>query len=327
MRRIACVFAAVLAISLAIPVQGQQRSIPVTPLPPGTEMPKPTRIRVGGNVETVKLVSLVQPVYPPIAIQAHISGTVVLHVVIASDGTIKEATAVSGPDLLLQSAIDAVKQWRYQPTLLNGQPVEVDTTVRVVYELSGDAGQEQTPLVQVQGAAVEKASDGTQPIDPQLKADILIMLDKMHIRENQKAAFQTLYQAIRPTILRTLPDTPNKEKIADAYGEKLEDLMTSPGYTNEMIAIYAKYFSDDDIKAVTAFYDTPAGQHFLAATPQVEGDAARLGMRIAANNLMGIFKELCSEYPELQGKAAFCPANDTEKKGQLNQPTGIHLGD
>ncbi|HEV2617579.1 MAG TPA: energy transducer TonB [Candidatus Acidoferrales bacterium] len=73
--------------------------------------------------------------YPQIATVAHVQGVVVLHVIIGTDGKVREVQYVSGPPLLRKAAMDAVKQWRYKPTLLNGQPVEVDTTVTVVFAL------------------------------------------------------------------------------------------------------------------------------------------------------------------------------------------------
>src|SRR5579864_6571524 len=108
----------------------------------GSNMPPPpkatpARIRVGGNVQAAKMVRQIMPVYPPIAKTAHISGTVVLHAVIAKDGSVEDLQYVSGPPLLMKSAMDAVKQWRYQPTQLNGEPVEVDTTISVVFTLGG----------------------------------------------------------------------------------------------------------------------------------------------------------------------------------------------
>jgi periplasmic protein TonB len=101
--------------------------------------PKPTqsRVRVGGNVQAAKMLRQVTPVYPQIAKTAHVQGTVVLHAIIAKDGTVQELTYISGPALLMRNAMDAVRQWRYQPTLLNGEPVEVDTTISVVFTLSG----------------------------------------------------------------------------------------------------------------------------------------------------------------------------------------------
>jgi len=109
--------------------------IGAAPPPP----PKPTqqRIRVGGNVAAAKLVHQVQPVYPQIAKTAHVQGTVLLHAIIAKDGTIQELQYVSGPPLLMRAAMDAVHEWRYSPTLLNGEPVEVDTTIQVVFTLGG----------------------------------------------------------------------------------------------------------------------------------------------------------------------------------------------
>lgn len=102
--------------------------------PPPKEGPK--RIRLGGQVQQAKLINRVQPIYPPLAKQARIQGNVVLHAIIAKDGTIQELQVLSGHPLLVQAALDAVRQWRYQPTLLNGDPVEVDTTVTVVFTLS-----------------------------------------------------------------------------------------------------------------------------------------------------------------------------------------------
>ncbi|HTU33870.1 MAG TPA: TonB family protein [Candidatus Acidoferrum sp.] len=97
----------------------------------------PERIRVGGNVQQANLIHEVQPIYPEIAKTAHIQGTVLLHAIIAKDGTIKQLQYISGPPLLMRNALSAVQQWRYRPTLLNGEPVEVETTISVVFTLGG----------------------------------------------------------------------------------------------------------------------------------------------------------------------------------------------
>jgi len=96
----------------------------------------PKRINVGGQVQSAKLVNQVRPIYPPLAKQARISGTVRLHAIISKDGSIQQLEMVSGHPLLVQAALDAVRQWRYQPTLLNGEPVEVETFIEVVFTLS-----------------------------------------------------------------------------------------------------------------------------------------------------------------------------------------------
>ena len=83
------------------------------------------------------LVHKVQPVYPPLARQARIYGQVVLQAVISKAGTIENLHLVSGHPMLTQAAMDAVKQWRYRPYILNGEPVEVETQVTVNFTLTG----------------------------------------------------------------------------------------------------------------------------------------------------------------------------------------------
>jgi protein TonB len=100
--------------------------------------PKPAqqRIRQGGQVQAAKLVNKVQPMYPPLARQTRISGTVRLHAIIAKNGSVEQLEVISGHPLLVQAALDAVRQWKYQPTTLNGESVEVDTTIDVIFSLN-----------------------------------------------------------------------------------------------------------------------------------------------------------------------------------------------
>ena len=102
---------------------------------PNASAPKPKRIRVGGAVASANLIHQVAPVYPKDAKKQRITGTVLLHATIGHDGTVENLEYVSGPPELTLSALEAVKQWRYKPTLLNGDPVQVDTTISVVYTL------------------------------------------------------------------------------------------------------------------------------------------------------------------------------------------------
>jgi protein TonB len=103
------------------------------PPPPKASM---KRVTVGGNVQAARLINKVQPLYPPLARQTRISGTVKLHAIIGKDGTVQRLEVQSGHPLLVQAAQDAVRQWRYQPTLLNGEPVEVDTEIDVIFSLA-----------------------------------------------------------------------------------------------------------------------------------------------------------------------------------------------
>jgi periplasmic protein TonB len=97
----------------------------------------PQRVRVSQGVSQGLLIHKVQPAYPPLARQARIQGTVVLQALIGKDGAIQNLHVVSGHPMLTGSALDAVKQWRYKPYYLNGEPVEVETTINVNFTLAG----------------------------------------------------------------------------------------------------------------------------------------------------------------------------------------------
>jgi protein TonB len=87
--------------------------------------------RVSSGVMSGSKISGSNPTYPPIAKAAHVSGAVVLHAVISKTGSVDNLTVISGPEMLRASALDAVRNWKYKPYLLNGEPTEVDTTVTV----------------------------------------------------------------------------------------------------------------------------------------------------------------------------------------------------
>ncbi len=105
--------------------------------PPPPPLNAPTRIKVGEQVQAAKILAQPQPVYPPLAQQASIQGSVILHAIIDKDGRPAALQVISGHPLLVQAALDAVKAWRYQQTQLNGEPVEVDTTITVTFLLGG----------------------------------------------------------------------------------------------------------------------------------------------------------------------------------------------
>jgi protein TonB len=112
---------------------------PPPPPPPPVTVVKPKNtepLRVGGNVIAANLIKKITPAYPPLAKQARIQGTVRFNAVIGKDGAIQNLTLVSGHPLLVPSATEAVKQWIYKPTLLNGEPVDVITQIDVNFTLS-----------------------------------------------------------------------------------------------------------------------------------------------------------------------------------------------
>jgi protein TonB len=97
----------------------------------------PQKVRVSQGVAQGLLIHEVHPTYPPLARQARVQGAVVLQAVISKDGSIQNLKVVSGHPMLVQSALDAVKQWRYKPYFLNGEPVEVETSITVNFTLAG----------------------------------------------------------------------------------------------------------------------------------------------------------------------------------------------
>jgi protein TonB len=97
----------------------------------------PQRVRVSQGVSQGLLIRKVQPAYPPLARSARIQGTVVLQALIGKDGSIQNLRVVSGHPMLTNSALEAVRQWKYKPYYLNGEPVEVETTINVNFTLSG----------------------------------------------------------------------------------------------------------------------------------------------------------------------------------------------
>ena len=110
---------------------------PPPPPPEKKAPPPPQRIRVGGNVQQAKLVRQPRPVYPPLAKQARISGRGAASAPSSARmARFRSSTVISGHPLLVPAALEAVKQWVYQPTLLNGEPVEVVTQIDVNFTLS-----------------------------------------------------------------------------------------------------------------------------------------------------------------------------------------------
>lgn len=91
---------------------------------------------MGGVVLEAKIVSRTIPVYPRLALQTRLEGTVTFTAIIAKDGTIQHLQLLSGHPLFIQAATDAVRQWRYRPTLLNGEPVEVVAPIEVKFILN-----------------------------------------------------------------------------------------------------------------------------------------------------------------------------------------------
>jgi len=104
---------------------------------PAPTLAPPKVVRVSSGVSQGNLIRKITPNYPPLARQARIQGAVTMEATISADGFIENLRVTGGHPMLIPAAVDAVKQWRYRPYLLNGQPVEVQTTIQVNFNLAG----------------------------------------------------------------------------------------------------------------------------------------------------------------------------------------------
>jgi TonB family protein len=289
-------------------------------------------LRVGGNVMQAQISKMVQPVYPNVAKEAHISGTVVLHATVGTDGKIEDLKVISGPPLLLQAAMDAVRQWEYKPVLLNGEPVRVDTTISVVFTLGSDSAEQadqssgaaQPPATPNSSSAQEPQPGSSTPpgaIDPQLKGDLDKLLEVMHYEEKATAGMNGMIPTVRKQLEAAFPPTPNREKILDRFFEELLGLAKTEEFKGAIENVYAKYLTDDDVKAMVEFYKSPAGQHYNDFSTKIILESEKVGETMGQTHALDILKDLCKEYPELQGEAKFCPAS-TKKESSLLKPLG-----
>ncbi len=124
------------AIQFGPPAIGAESKNAAQSVSSARSAPKPSAIRVGTGVQSAKLLAQPKPAYPPLAKAARISGVVRLQALIGRDGTIRNLQLIGGPPLLVAAALDAVRRWTYQPTLLNGEPVEVFTEIEVHFTLN-----------------------------------------------------------------------------------------------------------------------------------------------------------------------------------------------
>jgi periplasmic protein TonB len=115
-----------------IPIQDARTLVPPPPTEQGAA--RPTVVRMT-HLDPAMLIYRVDPVYPTLPKQIHKEGRVELHARIATDGSIQSLEVVAGDPMFFHSALEAVRQWRYRPTILNGQPVEIDTHITVIYTM------------------------------------------------------------------------------------------------------------------------------------------------------------------------------------------------
>jgi len=294
----------------------QEPSAAATPSPAQT----PQTIRLGGAVAAAKLVHRVQAMYPPLARQARISGTVRLDAIIGRDGTVKQLTVLSGHPLLVPAALDAVRQWEYQPTTLNGEPVAVETTIDVIFALQDSrAGRGSLPgTLQAPGGPKEVKILRSPPVDAALRADLLRLMDLLGITDRSIEASRKAMEPMRAMMFRTILDEGKRRQVVAEYEGKLAEIFKSEDFREGVIATYAKYFDDDDAKALISFFDSPAGRKYNDAMPGFQADMIELRQRLAMGRVPSALEELCQEHPELSRQLPGCAPSDQPKKSELS---------
>jgi TonB family protein len=144
-------------------------------------------IRVGGNVQESKLIHRVEPVYPEEAVVAGIQGVVILVVTVNERGVVTDVHVVSGHPFLIRSAVDAVSQWRYSPTYLNGEAVPVAATVTVIYKIAARLVLDELGILKDPKSGVEvdelieqlRKSQGPVAVNPSPKAPFNLVEEKL----------------------------------------------------------------------------------------------------------------------------------------------------
>ena len=142
-------------------------------------------VRVSSGTLAGMILSKTDPVYPEVAKAAHVQGAVILHAIISKTGTVEKLEVVSGTTMLVSSAMDAVRQWTYKPYLLNGRPVEVETSITVNYTLADST------TVVGQSPAVGEAVDGVRQIEGDVKGPVILYQpEPVYTQAGRKAKVQ-----------------------------------------------------------------------------------------------------------------------------------------
>ena len=261
---------------------------------------RPSRIRVGANVP--KVTGRTPPEYPQAAIDRQVEGDVVIHLIISRDGTVKELNAVSGPALLTDPAMAAVRGWMYQPARLNGNSVEVDTTVTLNYVLgppptvmvnnrpvAASAPIANDPAQQPSTAVAPQANADT----PATKEDIERYLEAIHSHDMMKQIVEQMSKPMHQMVHDQLEK--DREKLPPDFEARLNKMID--GMLNDlpwdelmqsMVPVYQKHFTKGDIDVLIAFYSTPTGQKMLKEMPTIMAESMQAEMPIMQRQMEAI---------------------------------------
>lgn len=146
-------------------------------------------------------------------------------------------------------------------------------------------------------------------IDPLKEADIRRMIDAMGGKKLMEEMKAQMFAQVKPAILKELPPGERGQKIADAFAQKFQARFKTTELLEQVIPIYDKYFTDEDIQGLIEFYLSPLGQRFAKAMPQASADSTAVGITWGQKNLQEIWRELQAEFPELKETEENEPGN------------------
>jgi hypothetical protein len=190
-----------------------------------------------------------------------------------------------------------VRQWRYKQTLLNSEPVEVDTTVTVQFKLDSDESS------RITGTELKEKAPST-PIDPETAADIRHLMEASGTRHLMPQFSASIFQQLKPSIVDKLPPGPNREIIGTRLIELIQQAVTSDALADALIPVYAKHFTREEIMEMIAFYESPIGRHYVQEAPAILTDSQSAASTYYRDVLFpGLARQLLQEFPELEHSA------------------------
>lgn len=272
---------------LAVPGRAQQ-----TTSAPAAEASAPKKIVISAGVAAGQRTGGDMPHYPAIAKAAHIQGTVVLQATIAKEGTIENLRVISGPPMLQAAAMDAVRTWTYKPYLLNGDPVEVETQVNVVFSLpdsdsaaAGASGSASPQGGQVMGGELPPGTtpaDFAPPEHPITNEQVQELMDLTGMTSLQREMIQQLMPSIRQAMPPYIPDDVLEDFKNRILGGDMQALI---------VKAYQNHVSTEDAAAMIEFYKTPAGHHAILMMPVLMKELQQDGAQLGQETMIKVFQD------------------------------------
>jgi hypothetical protein len=148
-------------------------------------------------------------------------------------------------------------------------------------------------------AATSPSAAAQTKIDPVKAADIQRLMDVMGMRAMLNETLNSMVTNVRPTLVHSLPPGPYRDKLVDLFFEKFRSKIDAQQFIDMGVAAYDKYFSDDDIKDLTQFYQTPIGKKSLAILPKLTVELQAQGMKLGQQAGRESMTEVLAEHPEL----------------------------